>query len=123
MEYRNLGRSGTLISILALGTMNFGTEATPEGEAFAQLDTFIEAGGNLIDTADVYNGGVAEETVGRWIAARPADVTDHAVIATKARTRTGADPNEAGTSRRHLDRALATSLSPDAPNRIEAAPW
>jgi hypothetical protein len=61
MEYRNLGSSGTLVSTIALGTMNFGTEATSEEEAFAQLDAFIEAGGNLIDTADVYNGGGAEE--------------------------------------------------------------
>jgi aryl-alcohol dehydrogenase-like predicted oxidoreductase len=110
VHYRNLGNSGTLVSNLALGTMNFGTDATPENEAFAQLDAFIEAGGNLIDTADVYNGGIAEETVGKWIAARPAQITDRAVIATKARTRTGQDPNEAGTSSRHLDRALTTSL-------------
>jgi aryl-alcohol dehydrogenase (NADP+) len=110
MEYRTLGSSGTLVSTIALGTMNFGTEATSQEEAFAQLDAFIEAGGNLIDTADVYNGGGAEETVGRWLAARPSDVTGHAVIATKARTKTGDDPNEAGTSRRHLDRALTTSL-------------
>ena len=110
MEYRNLGSSGTLVSSLALGTMNFGTQETPKEEAFAQLDAFIEAGGNLIDTADVYNGGMAEEAVGRWLAARPRDVADRAVIATKGRTRTGEDVNEAGTSRRHLDRALATSL-------------
>jgi aryl-alcohol dehydrogenase (NADP+) len=106
MEYRELGNSGALVSALALGTMNFGTPETPEDEAFAQLDAFIEAGGNLIDTADVYNSGVAEETVGRWLAARPRDVTDRAVIATKGRTRTGNDVNDAGTSRRHLDRAL-----------------
>lgn len=110
MEYRKLGNSGALVSALALGTMNFGTPETPEDEAFAQLDTFIEAGGNLIDTADVYHRGVAEETVGRWLAARPREVTDRAVIATKGRTRTGDGPNDAGTSRRHLDRALATSL-------------
>jgi aryl-alcohol dehydrogenase-like predicted oxidoreductase len=78
-----LGNSGALVSALALGTMNFGTPETPEDEAFAQLDAFIEAGGNLIDTADVYNGGVAEETLGRWLAARPREVTDRAVIATK----------------------------------------
>jgi aryl-alcohol dehydrogenase-like predicted oxidoreductase len=83
MEYRKLGNSGALVSALALGTMNFGTPETPEDEAFAQLDAFIEAGGNLIDTADVYNGGVAEETLGRWLAARPREVTDRAVIATK----------------------------------------
>ncbi|MGA5200679.1 aldo/keto reductase [Streptomyces variegatus] len=110
MQYRNLGNSGTLVSNLALGTMNFGTDATSQEEAFAQLDAFIDAGGNLIDTADVYNGGVAEETVGRWLAARPNDVTDHAVIATKGRVRTGDDINDVGLSRRHLDRALATSL-------------
>jgi len=110
MEYRKLGNSGALVSVLALGTMNFGAPETPEDDAFAQLDAFIEAGGNVIDTADVYNGGVAEETVGRWLAARPREVTDRAVIATKGRTRTGDDVNDAGTSRRHLDRALATSL-------------
>ena len=110
MEYRQLGNSGILVSNLALGTMNFGTRETSEEEAFAQLDAFLEAGGNLIDTADVYNGGVAEETVGRWFAGRPREVTDRAVIATKGRTRTGDDVNDAGTSRRHLDRALTTSL-------------
>ncbi len=110
MEYRKLGNSGALVSTLALGTMNFGTPETPEAEAFTQLDAFIEAGGNLIDSADVYNGGVAEETVGRWLTARPREVTDRAVIATKGRTRTGTDVNDAGTSRRHLDRALDTSL-------------
>lgn len=110
MEYRKLGSSGTLVSTLALGTMSFGTPETSEEDAFAQLDAFIKAGGNLIDTADVYNGGVAEETVGRWLAARPRDFTDHAVIATKGRTRSGGDVNDAGTSWRHLDRALATSL-------------
>lgn len=110
MEYRKLGHSGTLVSNLALGTMNFGTKETPEADAFAHLDAFLDAGGNLIDTADSYNGGVAEETVGRWFAARPRDVTDHVVIATKGRSRTGDDVNDAGTSRRHLDWALTTSL-------------
>ena len=75
MEYRRLGESGILVSNLALGTMNFGTKETPEAEAFAQLDAFLDAGGNLIDTADVYNGGVAERTVGRWLAGRPREVT------------------------------------------------
>jgi aryl-alcohol dehydrogenase-like predicted oxidoreductase len=110
MEYRRLGGSGILVSNLALGTMNFGTKETPEAEAFAQLDAFLDAGGNLIDTADVYNGGVAEGTVGRWLAGRPREVTNRAVIATKGRTRTGDDVHDAETSRRHLDRALTTSL-------------
>jgi aryl-alcohol dehydrogenase (NADP+) len=110
MEYRNLGSSGVLVATLALGTMNYGTPETSEDDAFAQLDAFVEAGGNLVDTADVYNGGIAEHVIGRWLAARPVEVTDRIVIATKGRTRIGDDPNEAGTSRRHLDRALNTSL-------------
>ncbi|RDG36779.1 aldo/keto reductase [Streptomyces corynorhini] len=110
MQYRTLGNSGVLVSNLALGTMNFGTPETSQEEAFAQLDAFVEAGGNLIDTADVYNGGIAEATVGQWLAARPRDITDRAVIATKGRVRTGDDVNDAGLSRRHLDRALTTSL-------------
>jgi aryl-alcohol dehydrogenase-like predicted oxidoreductase len=110
MEYRKLGNSGTLVSNLALGTMNFGTAETPEQDAFAQLDAFVEAGGNLVDTADVYNNGIAETTVGQWFASRPHEVTDHVVLATKGRTKTGDDVNEAGMSRRHLDRALTTSL-------------
>ncbi|WP_329068850.1 aldo/keto reductase [Streptomyces sp. NBC_01429] len=110
MQYRTLGNSGILVSNLALGTMNFGTEETSQEEAFTQLDAFIAAGGNLIDTADVYNGGIAEATVGEWIAARPRDITDRAVIATKGRVRTGDDVNDVGLSRRHLDRALTTSL-------------
>jgi aryl-alcohol dehydrogenase-like predicted oxidoreductase len=54
MEYRRLGNTGTVVSNLALGTKTFGDE-TPEEEAFAQMDAFMEAGGNLMDTADLYN--------------------------------------------------------------------
>jgi aryl-alcohol dehydrogenase-like predicted oxidoreductase len=60
MKYRKLGNTGMVVSSLGLGTMYFGDE-TPEKEAFNILDAFIEAGGNLIDTADVYVGGVAEQ--------------------------------------------------------------
>ena len=109
MEYRTLGRSGCSVSTLALGTMTFGAE-TDEESAHAQLDRFVEAGGTLIDTADVYTAGVSEEIVGRWLAARPADVTDRVVLATKGRFPMGAAPNDAGLSRRHLDRALDASL-------------
>jgi aryl-alcohol dehydrogenase (NADP+) len=55
MEYRKLGTAGTAVSNLALGTMHLDGE-TSEEEAFALLDAFVEAGGNLIDTADVYTG-------------------------------------------------------------------
>jgi aryl-alcohol dehydrogenase-like predicted oxidoreductase len=88
--------------------MGFGTE-TPEEEAFAILDAFLEAGGNMIDSADVYGGGASEELLGRWRVARP-DTTSRLVVATKARFGTGPDVNDAGTSRPHLHRALNTSL-------------
>ncbi|MET0745030.1 MAG: aldo/keto reductase, partial [Microvirga sp.] len=108
MKYRKLGSSGLSVSNLTLGTMGFGTE-TPENEAFAILDAFVDAGGNMIDTADVYGGGASEELLGRW-RARQSDKTDRIVVATKARFGTGPDVNDAGSSRPHLNRALNTSL-------------
>jgi aryl-alcohol dehydrogenase-like predicted oxidoreductase len=76
MEYRKLGRTGLEVSELALGTMQFGW-TTDEESAWAVMDAFREAGGNLIDTADVYSrwaegnpGGVAEEVIGRWMKGR-----------------------------------------------------
>ena len=64
MEYRTLGGSGCAVSTLALGTMTFGAETDEEG-AYAQLDRFVEAGGTLLDTADVYSAGVSAGRVGR----------------------------------------------------------
>ncbi|PPK98414.1 aryl-alcohol dehydrogenase-like predicted oxidoreductase [Kineococcus xinjiangensis] len=109
MEYRTLGSSGCAVSSLALGTMTFGQETDPDG-AFAQLDRFVEAGGTLVDTADVYAAGTSEEIVGRWLSQRPADVTDRVVLTTKGRFPTGSEPNAVGLSRRHLTRALDDSL-------------
>jgi aryl-alcohol dehydrogenase-like predicted oxidoreductase len=108
MQYRKVGNTGIVVSSIALGTMYFGDE-TPEQEAFHILDTFVEAGGNLVDTADVYVGGVAEQVVGRWLAARPREIVDRVVLATKARFGTGPDVNDVGLSRRHLHRALDAS--------------
>ena len=84
MDYTTLGNSGCAVSTLALGTMTFGSETDEEG-AYAQLDRFVEAGGTLVDTADVYSGGVTEEIIGRWLADRPADLTEPVVLATKGR--------------------------------------
>ena len=109
MEYRTLGHSGTIVSTYCLGTMTFGKE-TDEAGSHEQLDTFLEAGGTLVDTADVYTSGASEEIVGRWLATRPADVRDRVVLATKARFPMGPDANDGGLSRRHLDRALEASL-------------
>ncbi|HST66165.1 MAG TPA: aldo/keto reductase, partial [Mycobacteriales bacterium] len=110
MDYRTLGYSGCAVSTLCLGTMTFGTE-TDEAGSHEQLDVFAEAGGTLVDTADVYSGGVSEEIIGRWFADRPADVTDRVVLATKGRFGPAGDPNASGLSTRHLTRALDASLT------------
>lgn len=109
MQYRALGRSGVGVSAIALGTMDFGS-LIPETDAHALLDAFVEAGGNLVDTSNVYNGGVSEEIIGRWFADRPADLTDRVVLTTKGRFSGDPDINAAGTSRRALARALEGSL-------------
>ncbi len=109
MEYRTLGRSGCAVSTLALGTMTFGSEAD-EATAWAQLDRFVEVGGILVDTADVYSAGASEQIIGRWLAARPNDVRRQVVLATKGRFPMGTGPNDVGLSRRHLAHALEDSL-------------
>jgi aryl-alcohol dehydrogenase-like predicted oxidoreductase len=109
MDYRMLGDSGCAVSSLCLGTMTFGVE-TEESAAHQQLDLFAEAGGTMVDTADVYGDGRSEEIIGRWFASRPPDVTDRVVLATKGRFAVDASPNGAGLSARHLTRALDASL-------------
>src|SRR4051812_43227138 len=109
MRYRSLGNSGCSVSELCLGTMTFGQE-TDEAGAHAQLDRFVEAGGNLVDTADVYTAGTSEQIIGRWLADRPRDVTDRVVLATKGRFPIDPGPNAGGSSARHLTRALDASL-------------
>jgi aryl-alcohol dehydrogenase (NADP+) len=89
--------------------MTFGAE-TDEPGAHAQLDRFAEAGGTLVDTADVYADGRSEEIIGRWLAARPAAITEPVVLATKGRFPLDDAPNGAGLSARHLTRALDASL-------------
>jgi aryl-alcohol dehydrogenase-like predicted oxidoreductase len=109
MRYRTLGSTGCAVSSLALGTMTFGAESD-ESESHDVLDRFVEAGGTLVDTADVYSAGVSEEIIGRWLRARPADVTAPVVLATKGRFPMDDHPNGSGLSRRHLTRALDASL-------------
>lgn len=109
MQHRTLPSTGTTVSGLALGTMGFGTE-TPQDEAHAVLDGFLEAGGTFHDTSDVYGAGASEEVLGQWFSSRPFDVTDRVVLATKGRFGTGPDANDVGSSRRHLDRTLTGSL-------------
>lgn len=108
MEYRTLGGTGTIVSSLCLGTMTFGKESTEE-VSHAQLDRFVERGGNFVDTANVYSRGVSEEIVGRWLQNRPG-ARDQVVIATKGRFAMGEGPNDVGLSRVGLTRALDASL-------------
>ena len=109
MDYRTLGASGCVVSNYCLGTMTFGTE-TGEAGAHGQLDRFAEAGGTLVDTADVYSNGASEEIIGRWFASRPAAVTEPMVVATKGRFGQEGPGNGEGLSARHLTRALDNSL-------------
>ena len=108
MHYRTLGNSGAVVSTYALGTMTFGAEAD-EVTSHAILNDYVAAGGNFIDTADVYGKGASEDVIGRWLAVHPAD-SEQVVIATKGRFAMGDGPNDLGTSRRHLARALDASL-------------
>lgn len=120
--YRRLGSSGLHVSTLGLGTMQFGWTAE-EPASFEVLDTFVEWGGTLIDTADVYSawadnndGGVSEEIIGRWLASR--GNRDDLVIATKVRIPMGPWPTQGrqtrhqreGLSRRWILKACEDSL-------------
>ena len=105
MEYRRLGRSGLLVSELCLGCMTFGRELDEEGSREI-VTRFLEAGGNFIDTADVYAMGSSEEIVGRAIK----DVRDDVVLATKVRFAMGHGPNDAGLSRKHVISGCEASL-------------
>jgi aryl-alcohol dehydrogenase-like predicted oxidoreductase len=109
MLHRKLGNTGIAVSKIALGTMYFGSE-TLEEDAFTILDAYVEAGGNLVDTSNVYVGGVSEEIIGRWFAARPKEVTDKVVLTSKGRFSADQDVNAVGLSRRYLHRALNGSL-------------
>lgn len=108
MEYRKLGNSGAVVTAYCLGTMTFGKESD-EATSFALMNDYVEAGGNFLDTADVYSAGVSEEIIGRWLKSRPGIAQD-LVIATKGRFPMGAGPNDLGLSRKHLGAALDASL-------------
>src|SRR3954451_10083996 len=105
MDYRQLGRSGLRISTLTLGTMTFGgggpfaaVGAVELDGAPRHIDLCLDAGGNLIDTADVYWRALSEELVGQALVAR----RDRMLLATKAHRPMGVDDNDAGLSRHHL---------------------
>jgi aryl-alcohol dehydrogenase-like predicted oxidoreductase len=113
MEYRQLGHSGLRISALTLGTMTFGGRggfsavgATGIDGARRQVDMCLDAGVNLIDTADVYSGGLAEEITGEVIKGR----RDMLLLSSKVRMAMGDGPNDAGLSRQHIIAGCEASL-------------
>ncbi|SEQ47115.1 Predicted oxidoreductase [Devosia sp. YR412] len=108
MQYRKLGNSGAVVSAYALGTMTFGAESD-EATSFRLMDDYVAAGGNFIDTANVYSAGVSEEIVGRWLKSKPGALRD-LVITTKGRFPMGDGPNHLGLSRKNLNEALDASL-------------
>jgi aryl-alcohol dehydrogenase-like predicted oxidoreductase len=111
-EYVTLGRSGLRISPFGLGTMTFGTEwgwGTDETGARGLFRTYLDAGGNFIDTANRYTGGKSEELVGKFI--REANARDRIVLATKFTFNTDpANPNAGGNGRKNIYQALEASL-------------
>lgn len=107
MQHRPLGRTGVSVSRLCLGTMMFGSWGNPDHEESVRIiHAALDAGINLIDTADVYGAGESEEIVGKALAGRRDDV----VLATKFHHPMGEDPNQRGNSRRWIIRAVEDSL-------------
>lgn len=116
MTYRALGRSGLQVAPICLGAMQFGWWVD-EATSRTVLDAYVEAGGNFIDTADVYplldegspsSGKASEEILGRWLKDRRNRA--QMVIATKVLGRMGPGPNDAGLSRTHILTAVEASL-------------
>lgn len=110
MRYRLLGRSGLRVSELCLGTMTFGEDwgwGSSVDESRKVLDDFLEAGGNFIDTANVYTNGTSESLLGEFLGAD----RDRVVLATKyTNAMPGTDPNAAGNQRKSMMRAVEASL-------------
>lgn len=106
MQYRYLGKTGLKVSELCLGAMTFGRE-TPENESYELLDCFVAAGGNFIDTADVYSAGTSEEILGKWLQKQR---REDFIIATKVRFPMGRGQNDHGLSRKHIIDGVNASL-------------
>lgn len=109
MKYRHLGNSGLVVSRICLGTMTFGQEnwGCDRESASALVNAFVDGGGNFIDTADMYAGGVSEEMLGEAVKQH---TRDDLVIATKCYFRQSDSPNAKGLSRKHMISALEASL-------------
>lgn len=127
MRYRQLGTTGTQVSVLCLGAMTFGEAdeksfmhkvGSDEKESHAVIDRALDAGINFIDTADVYGqDGLSERVLGAWLASRKA--RDRVVLATKGRFRMSPGPNGTGASRLRITRAIDASLARLGTDRID----
>jgi aryl-alcohol dehydrogenase-like predicted oxidoreductase len=114
MEHRQLGTSGFMVPVLSLGTATFGGEGsfkgfgeTDAGEATRLVDICLDAGLTMFDSADAYSAGLAETILGQAIKGR----RDRVIISTKSAFRVGPGPNDVGSSRYHLIRAVEGSLN------------
>ncbi|XP_052104909.1 1-deoxyxylulose-5-phosphate synthase YajO-like [Mytilus californianus] len=119
VDYTHLGRSGLVVSNLCLGTMTFGKNEesysaiytsptqTDEENSHKILDRFIQLGGNMIDTSNLYSHGKSEETIGQWLCRKN---RSNIVLATKVRAPVGPGPNDSGLSRRHIIHSCHESL-------------
>lgn len=122
MQYRQLGHSGLMVSTLTLGTMSFGGKGSFEmvgngsaKDAGRQFDMLIDAGVNMVDTANIYSMGESEKIVGEAIKGK----RDRLLLATKVRSPIGEEPNEQGLSRHHIKRACEASLKRLGTDRID----
>lgn len=117
MDYAYLGGSGLKVSRLCLGTMTFGDQQAgckDEETCYQILDAFVAAGGNFIDTANIYHKGESEKIIGRWLSKRDPSLRAKLVIATKVRNAVDpstAGPNDIGLSRSHIMAAVEDSLA------------
>lgn len=120
-DYVTLGRSGLRVSPMCLGTMTFGTAwgwGADEGAARSVFDTYVDGGGNFVDTADIYTGGQSEELVGAFIADR--NLRDRIVLATKFTFNLDkGNPNAGGNGRKLVRRAVEASLRRLRTDRID----
>ena len=119
-DYRTFGRSGLVVSPLALGTMTFGAGrwGSDEKEARAIFDAYVEAGGNLVDTADVYSGGESERMLGRFLA--DGDLRDRLVVSTKSGfARSQGHPMHGGNGAINIRQGIEGSLRRLGTDRID----
>src|ERR1700754_3905014 len=108
MDYRTLGRTGVRVSPLTLGAMMFGSWGNPDhDESIAIIHRALDAGINVIDTADVYSRGESEEIVGKALAGGR---RDDVILATKFHGKMGDQPTRGGNTRRWIMRAVEDSL-------------